>query len=130
MIVNNMLLVALGGAFGTSLRYLIGVLTLSLSKGHAFPVTTIGVNILGSFLVGILHFVFVNYMDGISLNIRLVLVTGFLAGFTTFSTFSLDAFRLLQAGQIGIAASYVILSVILSILAIFLGFYLSSIIAS
>jgi CrcB protein len=128
--IYSVILVALGGAVGSSARYLLGEIITSFSRGQIFPLSTIAVNVLGSFLAGILHFVFVNYMESLSLNVRLVIMTGFLGGFTTFSTFSLDALRLLNAGQIGVAASYIILSVILSILAIFFGFYISSLIAN
>lgn len=130
--INNILLVALGGAFGSTARYLFGAFILSISKWQNFPLSTLTINVLGSFLIGVLHHVFMDYTKNVemSIDIRLILITGFLGGFTTFSTFSLDALNLIKNGQIGAAASYVILSVILSILAIFFGYYLSSLVAS
>lgn len=124
----NIFLVALGGACGSCFRYIMSeIITLSL-KGQIFPVAIISVNIIGSFLAGILHFLAVNHMDIISPQSRLILMTGFLGGFTTLSAFSVDVFRLIHAGQLNTAASYIILSVALSIAAIFFGFYLAKII--
>lgn len=129
MFLTNIILVALGGAFGSSSRYLIGELIILLARGVSFPVTTIFVNIFGSFLAGILHFILAVKLENLNSNLRLLLMAGFLGGFTTFSAFSLDVMRLVNAGQLQLAASYIILSVVFSILAIFFGFYLSSLIA-
>lgn len=125
---QNLFLVAIGGALGACSRYLFIEMIIFLHRGSNFPIGTILVNIIGSFLMGILHFVFTNYLDSIPPQARLLLSTGLLGGFTTFSAFSLDALRLINAGQFGLAFAYIFSSVLFSILAIFLGFYLSKII--
>jgi fluoride exporter len=125
----NILLVAIGGAFGSSSRYILGEFVVNYFRGMSFPLSTIIVNILGSFLAGMLHFYFTNYFEHINPAARLILMTGFLGGFTTFSTFSLDIFRLISAGQFNLAISYSLLSVILSIIAIFVGFYFASLVS-
>ena len=114
----NLLLVFVGAGSGGVLRYALGlaVLRLGLSGHLAAPI----VNIVGSFLMGAL----VAYLVGRSSwpeGWRLLLATGFLGGFTTFSAFSLDAVLLYERGQPGVAAAYVIGSVVLSIAALFAG---------
>jgi CrcB protein len=127
---HNLFLVAIGGAFGACSRYLFIEMVILFHRGSSFPIGTILVNIIGSFLMGVLHFFLTHYLDSISPQTRLLLATGFLGGFTTFSAFSIDAFRLISAGQFGIAFAYIFSSVIFSILAIFFGFYLSKLIFS
>lgn len=111
--------VALGGAFGAALRYLSGV-AISALWGGAFPLGVLFVNVLGSGVMGAL----VVYLGqkGLS-HLNPVLMTGVLGGFTTFSAFSLEAYTLFERGQIGWAALYVGLSVILSLAALVLGVY-------
>jgi CrcB protein len=125
---HNLFLVAIGGAFGACSRYLFIEMVIFLHRGSSFPLGTILVNIIGSFLMGIMHFLCVQYLDQISLQTRLLVMTGLLGGFTTFSAFSVDVLRLITAGQFGIAFVYIFSSVIFSILAIFFGFYLSKLI--
>lgn len=120
----NILLVAAGGAFGCSFRYIISVLLMNFNKLSSFPLATILVNVIGSFLIGILDYFIIYHLKDLSLEVRLAIVTGFLGGFTTFSAFSLDILKLLHDGQINMAFSYALLSVLLSIAAVFLGYYL------
>lgn len=103
--------VALGGALGSVLRALLGMVV-------AFPFGTLGVNVLGSFLIG------VAFASGFAERSAAhpFLMLGVLGGFTTFSTFSLDALKLVQAGQGGAALGYVLASVLLSVLAVWLGY--------
>jgi len=110
--------VALGGAIGAALRYLSGVgITRAFGAG-GFPLGVIAVNILGSFLMGVL----VVTLAGRGLtHLNPFLMTGVLGGFTTFSAFSLEAFTLWERGQPTQAAVYVILSVVLSIAALIAG---------
>jgi CrcB protein len=123
----NLLLVAIGGALGACSRYIfIAVFpqhNFSGSFSH-FPLNTMLVNIIGSFLMGVLHFFLTNYLDSISHQSRLLLATGVLGGFTTFSAFSFDVFRLINNGQIATAFIYIFSSVIFSIMAIFIGYFL------
>ncbi|MEX3316626.1 CrcB family protein [Sulfitobacter sp. PS-8MA] len=110
---KTLIMVALGGALGASLRYLVG-----LAVG--FPLGTLAVNVAGSLAIGV---VWVTLADKILL--LPFLMTGLLGGFTTFSAFSLDTMRLLEAGRTAVAFSYVGASVILSLAACLLGLWLA-----
>ena len=100
--------VALGGAVGSVLRY---ATVTSLGA----PIGTALVNVLGSFLIGIL------YIALSKTTLSPLLITGALGGFTTFSAFSLDTLKLWQSGQIAQAAAYMLASVALSLIAVALG---------
>lgn len=117
---TRFLLVCLGGAAGSGLRYLVSVFALA-SVGARFPWGTLAVNVLGSFAIA-----FVMQLAAATTSIsplmRLTLTTGLLGGFTTYSAFSFDTFQYLQAGQRGIAATYVVTTVIGCLLACFGGF--------
>ncbi|MDA0901786.1 MAG: fluoride efflux transporter CrcB [Proteobacteria bacterium] len=125
---NNLILVAIGGACGSSLRYLMQELVTAYAKDYHFPFATLTVNVIGSLLMGIAYFFITNNLESISPQIRLLLTVGFLGGFTTFSAFSADAIRLFHNGQADLAFIYIIASVILSLAAMFLGFYIAQII--
>ena len=109
--------VALGGAIGATLRWLTGLLTLRV-MGQGFPWGTVTVNILGSFLMGVLV---VALADRGGLRAAPFLMTGLLGGFTTFSAFSLDAVALLERGDLSLAAAYVGGSVLLGLAGLVLG---------
>ncbi|MCV6592031.1 MAG: fluoride efflux transporter CrcB [Silicimonas sp.] len=111
----TLIYVAIGGALGAVLRYL-------TSLAVAFPLGTLTVNVLGSFLMG-LAFVFL--MSRGADRAALFVMTGVLGGFTTFSAFSLDALRLFERGAAGQAGLYVLASVVMSILALGLGVWLA-----
>ena len=115
----NLLLVAFGGAAGSVLRYLVGVWTLR-AFGPNFPWGTITVNIIGSFVIGLLVEIVARRFNA-SAELRLLLVTGFLGGFTTFSAFSLDFMLLFERGQMMAAVGYLMASVLLALLAVFAG---------
>lgn len=114
---GTLLQVALGGAIGASGRYLTGVAAVRL-LGHGFPWGTLIVNVIGSFLMGVLVVVMAQKFGT---RFAPFLMTGLLGGFTTFSAFSLDALTLYERGQTGLAAGYVLASVLLTLSAIFLG---------
>lgn len=107
------LAVAAGGALGSVARYLVGVAS-TRAFGLAFPWGTLIVNVAGSFLIGALVALFAIKAD-LSQEARLFLTVGLCGGFTTFSTFSLDAWALIERGQWWQAAAYVAGSVLLSI---------------
>lgn len=112
-----MLQVALGGAIGAAARYGVGVAVFRMT-GPGFPLGVLVVNVVGSFLMGLL----VVYLGQKSLShLNPFLMTGVLGGFTTFSAFSLEAYTLFERGEAGQAALYVGLSVLLSIGALVLG---------
>ena len=116
--ITSIIQVAVGGAIGAVGRYLTGVAAVRV-MGHGYPWGTLTVNIIGSFLMGVL-IVALMTKDG-GMRIAPLLMTGMLGGFTTFSAFSLDALTIFERGQVGQAALYVIGTVVLSLLAIFLG---------
>jgi crcB protein len=111
-----MLLVALGGATGSVLRYLVGHWSLRVF-GPAFPWGTLIVNIVGSFAIGLLTELIARRFSA-PMEMRLLLLTGFLGGFTTFSAFSLDALVLFERGAAITATAYVAASVGLSLAAV------------
>lgn len=116
---SHLLLVGAGGAIGSMARYLLGVWTLQ-RWGPGFPWGTLGVNVTGSFLIGLLAEL-IMHKFGASAEMRLFLITGVLGGYTTFSAFSLDAIMLFERGDVALALGYVAASVVLSILAVFAG---------
>lgn len=106
------LLVFLGGGLGAMLRYGAALLVAARGTGlgpeaAAFPWATLAVNLVGSFLIGVLAGLLAGRETA-----RLVLVTGLLGGFTTFSAFSLDTLTLLGSGRAGFALGYVAASVV------------------
>lgn len=110
--------VALGGAIGAAARYGVGV---ALVRPGAFPIGVLTVNIIGSFLMGLI----VVYLGQKMLShLNPFLMTGILGGFTTFSAFSLEAYTLFERGEVGQAAIYVIASVVLSIAALIAGIFI------
>ncbi len=115
---NNILLVALGGALGSVIRYL-----LSGWNTPSFPLGTFFVNILGSLLIGCL----VGWVNKgvLSPEMKLLLVTGFCGGFTTFSTFANESFGMMKMCDALLAALYVSASTFLGILAVWIGLALS-----
>ena len=115
---RNILLVALGGAVGSVCRYL-----LSEINTASFPWGTFAVNILGSLLIGLL--VGMVSKGVLSPDMKLLLVTGFCGGFTTFSTFANESFGMMKAGDALLMALYVGASVVVGILAVWLGMNIS-----
>jgi CrcB protein len=111
-------LIALGGAAGSVLRYILGGRVQHFAP-HGFPVGTLTVNVLGCLLIGILTRMFLN-METPG-EWRGLLVVGFCGGFTTFSTFSIETVGLIEGGEYARAATYVAGSVLLCIMATFAG---------
>lgn len=109
----NVLLVFLGGGLGAACRWLV---SSQLSAGGGFPYGTLSVNLLGCFLIGIAS-VYLLQQPKISLFV----VVGFLGGFTTFSSFGLDAWRMLSSAEYKNFVSYVGLSNVLGLLLVIFG---------
>lgn len=101
----NFLFVALGGAVGAMGRYAISLLPVKA----AFPLLTFVTNILGAILIGFVVGI-ASSREGVSDNLVLFLKTGVCGGFTTFSTFSLEALNLIESKQYGLGGAYIVLS--------------------
>jgi CrcB protein len=120
---NMVLAIAFGGAVGALGRHFVNVGMVAW-VGHGFPWGTLAVNILGSFVMGVLvHVMAVSW--SVSPELRALLMVGGLGAFTTFSTFSLDAVALYERGQLVLAAAYVLASVIGALGALVLGIRLA-----
>ena len=108
----NCLAVALGGALGSVLRYLIGL--IPVNERFLFPIKTFAINVIGCFVIGLVTAL---ALKSNNLNPKLVLFlkVGICGGFTTFSTFALETSTLLKNGHAGMAALYMILSIAVGI---------------
>ena len=117
---KHLLLVGLGGFIGSVARFLVSKLNLSW---HFFsiPMGTLTVNVLGSFIIGILVGISAK-SDLISTDLRVFLMVGFCGGFTTFSSFSSENLMLMQNGQVVTVLIYTSLSILLGFLAVYLGY--------
>lgn len=113
------IIVFAGAGLGGALRHGVNLAAARLF-GYGFPFGTLAVNVIGSFLIGVLAGYFA-FRTGISQHLRLFLTTGILGGFTTFSAFSLDAALLIERHSYALAAAYVIASVALALSGLFLG---------
>lgn len=111
------LLVGLGGFVGSVLRYLIGL--IPINENHVFPINTFIINIMGAFAIGFIAFY---VTKGTNLDERLILFlkVGVCGGFTTFSTFALETSDLIKNGNMEIALLYVVLSVVIGTIAVFI----------
>lgn len=114
------LIVALGGAIGSVARFKLGGFALHRTEQWNFPISTFSVNLIGCLVIGILA-ALVERHDLFSPSVRLLLFTGLLGGFTTFSAFGYEAAYLLRRQLFLVATSYVALSVICGIGAVFAG---------
>ena len=115
-------IVFLGGGLGAAIRHGCNIAGLKL-LGPTFPYATMFINVSGSLIMGLAAAWFASKGDA-SQHWRLFLTTGVLGGYTTFSAFSLDAALLYERDQLGLAALYVIGSVVLSIAGLFAGLWL------
>ncbi|WP_245835119.1 fluoride efflux transporter CrcB [Methylobacillus rhizosphaerae] len=120
---NQVMLVALGGAIGSVARFKLSGLVLRYSLDWRFPFPTFTVNVLGCLIIGILAG-FALKEGFISADMRVLLFTGLMGGFTTFSAFGLETMILLREGRIGIAAAYIVASVVVGLAMMWLGFAL------
>ena len=119
---KNFLLVFIGGGFGSGLRYIIGKY-LNSNLG-SFPIGTFTVNIIGSLLIGLI-LGYAAKENSLSQNQVLLLATGFCGGFTTFSAFANENFQLLKTGDIMQFSIYTISSIVIGLIAVFIGIYIA-----
>ena len=119
---KSFLLVFLGGGLGSGLRYLVTVTMNQYSK--VLPFGTFTVNMLGCLLIGLI-LGYAQKENTLTSNQTLLLATGFCGGFTTFSSFANENLELIKNGEIFNFSVYTIGSVLIGILAVFIGFYFS-----
>ena len=117
---KGVLLVALGGAVGSIARYKLSGWVLHHTLDWRFPAGTFAVNVIGCLLAGLLAGLAEKH-DLLSPEARLLLFTGVLGGFTTFSAFGLETMHLLRRGEVLVAGSNIVLSVVAGLLALWLG---------
>lgn len=115
---KDILWVGAGSAIGGISRFAVGK-WISTFASISFPLSTFSINILGSFIIGLL--LGMQGKNGITPSTLLFLSTGFCGGFTTFSTFSLENLLLIKQGNIGLAFLYMAASLILGLAAVYLG---------
>jgi fluoride exporter len=118
----KILLLLIGGAFGTLARYFVSGLTHRFFN-TTFPVGTLMVNLIGSFIIGFIWALWEN--SNISSNIRTFVFIGILGGFTTFSSYSLESLNLFRDGEIKIGLLNILANNVLALVLVFLGFILA-----
>jgi CrcB protein len=117
---KGFLLAGLGGFVGSVARYGVGIAMLRNSAAAAFPLATLVVNVVGSFLIGLL-ISGVLLRGWLSHDVRVFVIIGVLGGFTTFSSFSLDTLQLWREQGTARAGANVLLNVALCLIAVWLG---------
>ena len=123
---NQILAIAAGGAVGSVMRYAVSTGVYSM-LGRNFPYGTLAVNVIGSFLMGLLFVLMVERLD-MSAIWRMAVLVGFLGAFTTFSTFSIETVNLLQGGDFLRALLNIVISVVFCLVATWIGFRLGRLI--
>lgn len=119
-ILGKTIAVLLGGAFGTLLRYFLSTFVYQLVKQPTFPYANLIINVSGSFAIGLLAESF-DARWLVSPTLRVAVLTGVLGGYTTFSSFAFETYALLRDGQMGLAMVNASGSVLLGLLAVWLG---------
>jgi fluoride exporter len=120
MDITKILLVLLGGALGTGCRYWLSTFVYTVVENPTFPYANFIINVSGSFIIGILAELFEARVL-VSPTIRATLSTGVLGGYTTFSSFSLETFSLLRDGEMWLALFNALGSVLLGLIAVWMG---------
>lgn len=123
---KGILLVALGGAIGSVARFKLSGYILHHTIDWRFPAGTFAVNVLGCLVAGVLAGLAEKH-DMLSPDTRLLLFTGVLGGFTTFSAFGLETMHLLKRGEIAVASVNVVLSIVAGLAALWLGMSFASV---
>jgi fluoride exporter len=116
----NYVAVALGGVVGVCARYGVSQAVQNIYGRSTFPLATFIINVSGCLLMGFLFQLTLEKAD-VSHSMRLAIITGVLGGFTTFSAFAMESLLLAEEGEMGTAALYVLMSVVLGLLAAYIG---------
>lgn len=119
--------ICIGGALGTGARYLVGIWAAK-ALGTGFPYGTLTVNVVGSFLISIVMYLSID-AGAIPLPVRLFLTTGFMGGFTTYSSFNYETIKLFQSGAWGLGATNVLITLLACATSGLLGLFVGSRIA-
>ena len=114
----KVLVLTLGGALGVNARYWLGD-RMSRWSSPLFPWATFTINITGSFAIGFLAVVLARWLP--HPHVRMLVIVGFLGGYTTFSSFAYESLTLAERGEVGLALAYVTGSVILGLIAVTIG---------
>lgn len=114
----DFLTVGFGGFIGASLRYLFTLVPIRSQYG--FPVHTLAINVIGAFVMGLVTALALRNQS-FDPRLALFLRTGLCGGFSTFSAFALETARLIEGGSYGIAATYMVSSVVLTVAAVFVA---------
>lgn len=117
---NQALLIIIGGGIGSLMRYWVSIGTYLL-LGRSFPYGTLTVNVFGSFVMGFLSVFILERLNGQAEYLRSLLLIGFLGGFTTFSSFSIETLSLFESGELIKTLLNIFLSVSLCLLAVSFG---------
>jgi CrcB protein len=121
--IKTILYIAIGGAIGSVLRYITSVLVSKFWSNH-FPLATFIANILGCFLIGLfMGYLLKNQLE--DSNLKWFLITGICGGFTTFSTFSMDNYLLMQNENAFLAFGNILLSITLGLFAVWMGLFIT-----
>lgn len=117
--VSKILVVAIGGSVGAVARYLVNISPLA-SIFDKFPLPTFLINVIGSFLIGLLVVIFADKIE-VDENVRMAVIVGFLGAFTTFSTFEMEIFGLVRERQLVVAFLYMFSSILLGFIGVLSG---------
>ena len=122
---NLFIAIFLGGGFGALSRYLI-IDQINKLGTNSFPYGTMLVNILGALLIGAIYYLLISKVI-INEQLKVFITIGFLGGFTTFSSFNLDFFKLVESGNMFLAIMYALFTFLITIVAFYIGYSLSRI---
>ena len=122
---NLFIAIFLGGGCGALSRYLI-IDQINKIGTNSFPYGTMLVNVLGAFLIGVIYYLLMSKII-INEQLKVFITIGFLGGFTTFSSFNLDFFKLIESGNVFPALMYALATFLTTIIAFYIGYSLSKI---